>query len=47
MRNFSQVMAVLAIPLLTALLQRHLVVVAISSRSDISRYQNLDLFAHF
>ena len=31
MKNFVQPMAVLAVPLLTALLQRHLVVLAISS----------------
>ena len=31
MGNFGQAMAVLAVPLLTVLLQRHLVVLAISS----------------
>ena len=31
MRNFGQAMAVSTVPLLTALLQRHLVVLAISS----------------
>ena len=35
MRSFGQVMAVTAVPLLTALLQRHLVVLAISSISDL------------